>query len=55
MTIPECGHSFDKRHIVPVLQKYHIYPLCRKPTNVDNLVPNFQLKTVIEHYKATKR
>ena len=47
VTITDCGHSFDRKHIIPVLQKYHICPLCRKPTNVDSIVPNYQLKNVI--------
>lgn len=50
VTIPECGHSFDKKTITPILNKYQMCPLCRKATSVDRLVPNYQLKHVIDHY-----
>jgi hypothetical protein len=55
VTIPECGHSFDRKSIVPVLSKYHVCPLCRRPASPDSLVPNFQLKSVIDHYRTTQK
>ena len=54
MTIPECGHSFEKKAIADWLKKYPTCPMCRKGTNPDHLVPNYQLKNVIEQYKANK-
>ena len=55
MTIPHCGHSFEKKVIIDCLKKNPSCPICRKETDVESLVPNFQLKNVIQHYQETRR
>lgn len=34
MTIPQCGHSFEKKTIYSCLNKNPVCPLCRKPTSI---------------------
>lgn len=55
MTIPQCGHSFEKKTIYDCLAKNPQCPLCRKETTTESLVPNYQLKNIIAHYQATRR
>ena len=55
VSLSVCGHTFDKKTIVPVLEQFHKCPICRKPANSEHLVPNYQLKSVIEHYQTTKK
>lgn len=55
MTIPQCGHSFEKKTIYECLKKNPQCPLCRKETSIESLVPNYQLKNIIAHYQATRR
>lgn len=55
MTIPSCGHSFEKKVIVDYLNKQEACPLCRKAAQASSLVPNYQLKNIIDHFRETRR
>lgn len=55
MTISQCGHTFQKKTLCEYLAKKSECPLCRVVTNSGSLVPNYQLKNVIDHYKMTRK
>ena len=44
----KCGHSFDKKNIEKVIEKYNNCPVCRNPAKKEDLFPNYSLKGMIK-------
>ncbi len=46
-----CGHSFSKDSITTWLRQNHpVCPVCKHSLTVEQLVPNYALRSVIERY-----
>jgi hypothetical protein len=46
-----CGHSFSKETITTWLRQNHpVCPVCKHSLTVEQLVPNYALRSVIERY-----
>lgn len=49
--LSNCGHSFEKRNIYQWLQRKQICPICNRKTSIENLIPNFHLRSVLQKKK----
>jgi len=46
--ITNCGHSYEKRNIRDWLERKDFCPLCHRKAKLDNLIPNYSLKGILE-------
>lgn len=53
--VTTCGHSFEKRNIYQWLQHKNVCPLCNRRAGVEDLIPNFNLKSVLDNKKRELR
>lgn len=50
----DCGHTFERKPIEEWVGKNKNCPLCKAPTDIKSLKPNFQLRQVITEYSLRK-
>ena len=50
-----CGHSFEKRNIHYWVTAKGTCPVCNRKARVDDLIPNFALKTLMDKKKRELR
>lgn len=53
--VTTCGHSFEKRNIYQWLQRKNTCPLCNRQAGLDDLIPNFNLKSILDSKKKELR
>ena len=46
-----CGHTFDCKNIVAYNNKNKECPICRKNIEINELIPNYALRRIIENRK----
>lgn len=49
--VTKCGHSFEKSAIYTWLKTKPMCPVCKRSATVDDIIPNFGLKTILEKKK----
>jgi len=49
--VTRYGDTFDKKHLLNWLNKNELCPLSRRPININELIPNKNLKDCIERYR----
>jgi len=50
-----CGHSFERAAIFSWVQKKQTCPKCNATLKQDDLIRNYTLKSVIEHFMQAKK
>ena len=46
--VTACGHTFEKSAIMECLMAREKCPLCNKDATIENIVPNFSMKAVLD-------
>mmetsp|Transcript_9035 Transcript_9035/g.10215 ORF Transcript_9035/g.10215 Transcript_9035/m.10215 type:complete len:144 (+) Transcript_9035:19-450(+) len=48
------GHTYERKNIEEYIERHGIDPMTRKPLAKDALIPNYSIRTMLEHYCETK-
>ena len=52
--ITKCGHTFDRKDLLMVLEKFSFCPVCRTPATKDDIVINFGLRSILQKQKKER-